>query len=304
MTRGAMPTIGLVGCGRWGRNILRDLLTLGHRVTVMARDEATRAAATELGAHHVVGTIRELPVLDGIVVATTIDSHAEVVDAVAERRVPIFVEKPLTSSSVDAERLVTNHGDHLYVMEKWRYHPGVIELARLARAGDLGEVKALHTRRRGWGNSHPDSDCSWVLAPHDLSIIDTVLGRIPPVIDAVAVEQATGLEELTALLADANQIATLDLSTMSVQNDRRVEVVGSDASATLTGGWENHVLIRRKGRSEAEAISTPGELPLLAELREFSDHLRGGPPPRATAADGARGVAAIEAMRAAATSRR
>lgn len=299
-----MPTIGLIGCGRWGRNILRDLITLGHSVTVMARDEATRATALSFGAQRVVDAISELPDVDGIVVVTTIETHARVIDAVADRGVPIFVEKPFTSSLADAERLVAGHGDHIYVMEKWRYHPGVIEIARLARAGTLGDVKAVHTRRRGWGNSHPDSDCTWVLAPHDLSIIDAVLGRIPPVIDAVGVEQATGIEELTGLLGDRHQIATLDLSTMSVENDRRIEVVGSDASITLAGGWEEQVLLRRPGSSEAEVIPTPGELPLLAELREFSEHLRGGPPPRATAAHGARGVAAIEALRAAALSQR
>ncbi len=302
MTGADRPVIGLVGCGRWGRHILRDLLQLGHPVTVMARDEATRNAALSLGAQHVVGTLDQLPVVAGIVIATPIDTHASVIDAVADRGVPIFVEKPFTSSLADAERLVRGDGDHIYVMEKWRYHPGVIELARLARAGALGSVRAVHTRRRGPENPQRDSDGTWVLAPHDLSIIDTILGRIPPVIRAAGVREQTGLEELSALLGDRGQIATIDLSTISVETERRVEVIGSEASAVLAGGWEERVLLRRRGSASVETISTPGELPLLAELREFSEHLSGGPPPRVTAADGMRVVAAIEALRASALS--
>ena len=60
-----MPHIGLVGCGRWGRLILRDLLSLGASVSVIAKGDNARFAK-EAGAAAVVGSLRELPSTDGL----------------------------------------------------------------------------------------------------------------------------------------------------------------------------------------------------------------------------------------------
>src|SRR5262249_46632918 len=170
-------TVGLVGCGSWGRFILRDLLTLGCRVTVVARTEASRERAD--GAAEIVGSIDELPEVEGIVVATPTSNHAEVVEESLARGVPVFVEKPLTNDVAKAERLAGAADGRLFVMDKWRYHPGVELLARLAQDGSLGEVVGLHTTRIGWGNAHDDVDATWVLAPHDLSIGLEILGHVP-----------------------------------------------------------------------------------------------------------------------------
>jgi predicted dehydrogenase len=141
--------IGLVGCGAWGRHILRDLLALGCEVTVVARSERTRAAAESGNAARVVRSITEVMAVDGVVVATPTSTHAAVIEELLPLGVPIFVEKPLTDDPDAAERLAAVAPDRLFVMDKWRYHPGVELLGEIARNGELGEVVGLRTTRVG-----------------------------------------------------------------------------------------------------------------------------------------------------------
>src|SRR5689334_13040946 len=122
----AKPSIGLAGCGAWGRNILRDLRDLGCRVIVLDPSEAARAVAIAGGAAVAVGSSDELPSwLDGLVIATPTSTHAAMIERLLSRGVPLFVEKPLTADPVAARDLARRAGGRLFVMDKWRYHPGI-----------------------------------------------------------------------------------------------------------------------------------------------------------------------------------
>ncbi|MDX6401746.1 MAG: hypothetical protein QOF27_2352, partial [Gaiellaceae bacterium] len=172
--------VGVVGYGEWGRNIVRDLVELGAAVTVVARDEAKGRAALDAGVARVVTSTEELPEdLEGLVVATPTSTHAEVTEELIPRGLPIYVEKPMTTSVASATRLAELAPDRLFVMHKWRYHPGVELLAEIARSQELGRPVGLHCVRLGWGNPHHDVDAVWLLCPHDLSIALEIFGEIP-----------------------------------------------------------------------------------------------------------------------------
>jgi predicted dehydrogenase len=298
--------IGLVGCGRWGAHILRDLGTLGCEVPVVARSDATRERARSGGATQVVGSVDELAGVNGVVVATPTSTHAEVVEDALALGVPVFVEKPLCPDPTQALALAERAGDRLFVMDKWRYHPGVLALAELARSGTLGRVQGLRTVRIGWGRVHDDVDCSWLLTPHDLAIALEVLGGLLQPVSAVAQTDGDRVLSLTGLMADDGRWHVLDVSERSPERTRRVELHCEDGVAVLGGGWDEHVSVyraERAGRAEAgvdgveERVPTPGELPLLAELRVFVEHLRGGPPPRSSAGEGVLVVQTIARLR-------
>jgi predicted dehydrogenase len=296
------PRIALVGCGRWGRHVLRDLLALGCETVVVARSETSTRAATEGGASAVVRSVAELPELAGAVVVTPTTTHAEVVDELLDRDIPIYVEKPLTDDPQSAADLAARAPDRLFVMHKWRYHPGVEALASIARSGELGSVSGVRTTRVGWGNPHGDVDGVWMLAPHDISILLEILGTIPEPRSARAETVGSLVTGLVGLLGD-DPWGAVEVSIAHSERRREIRLICEEGVAVLPDPYADHVLITRgelmgpnaSPESERRGIST--ELPLLRELRAFVDHLGGGEPPKSSAREAADEVAAIGRLR-------
>jgi predicted dehydrogenase len=278
--------LGLVGCGRWGSLILRDLRTLGCQVHVVARSPESAERAREGGATSLVASIADLPDVSGYVVATTSRTHAEVVDELLATRVgPIYVEKPLCTSVADAERIVAVGAERVFVMDKWRYHPGVLELARIARSGELGPISAIHTRRVSDADRHPDVDTVWTHAPHDLAIAQEILGELPPARFAVGELEGAKRVGLVGTLGGPPWF-NLEISCRAPGHRRELRMVCETGTAILDGGWAEEVMILRDG-ADPERRLLEGELPLLAELRAFVAYLAGGPTPKSSAAEGA-----------------
>jgi predicted dehydrogenase len=295
--------IGLVGCGRWGRKILRDLVALGCRVVVAEAQAAAREYALDAGAALAVPEQGGLPEVAGIVIATPTSSHTAVVECALQRGVPVFVEKPLTDSPASADRLVQLASQRLFVMDKWRYHRGVEALAAIARSGELGPVLGLRTARLQWGELHADMDTVWTLAPHDLSIALEVLGTIPALRGAVCEQLGGRMVGLTGVFGRTPWLA-IEVSSRSLVYRREIALHCCDGVVVLAEDGTAQLRVARTGSAAAGLSSTPelrpyyDEPPLRRELEAFLAHLRGGPPPRSSAHDGARIVHAIAELRA------
>ncbi|MBI2301902.1 MAG: Gfo/Idh/MocA family oxidoreductase [Armatimonadetes bacterium] len=289
-------SIGLVGCGNWGRHILRDLRALGCRVSVVARSDASRANAAEHGGD-VVGSLAELPDVAGAVVCTPSVTHAEVVEALLPRGVPILVEKSLTTDVASARRLVAEAGDRVFVMHKWRFHPGIEALGEIAASGTLGAPRGMRLSHLGWGRPHLDVDPVWILLPHCLSILLAVFGRIPAPLAAVADRAADpGWADGLAALLGPPPWAAVEVSSRFAGHRREFQLVCEEGTASLGEAWTREVDVQRVG-AEPEKRLVSDELPLYRELREFAEYLRGGPPPRCSAAEGLLVVEGVAALR-------
>ncbi|MEX0847466.1 MAG: Gfo/Idh/MocA family oxidoreductase [Ilumatobacteraceae bacterium] len=297
---GAPLRVGLVGCGRWGRLILRDLVTLGAEVHVVVRPGHDLPDLLGLRASSVVVDVSEMPEVDGVVVATPTSVHAESVERVLPLGVPLFVEKPFTDDPERARKLADQAGDRLFVMDKWRYHPGVRVLRDLVASGRLGTVRELRTVRLQNGMPHTDVDCSWILLPHDLALALEIMGSLPRP-TAAAARWLDGVPSRFDVDFEFPSGATMH-TTAGIDadsSDRQVVVSGTRATAVLAGGWEEQVTVTDTSTGNVEVRAAAGELPLLAELRAFVDFLGGGsPPPVSSAVEGARSVQAIADIRA------
>lgn len=292
----SVTTVGLIGCGHWGKNILRDLNTLGCQVHVVARSEASVGRAREGGAASIRGEIAVLPEVDGTIVAVPSSAHADVVGEALALGRPVFVEKPMTTDVESARRLAGEQ--RLFVMDKWRYHPGIVAMRDLTTSGRFGAPDLIATTRHSRFNPHHDADAVWILAPHDLSIVVEILGRLPAAVSAVG--ESDGLEaSLIGLIAD-DVTAVVDVSSRAHEFRRAVRIVYDSAVAFLGDGYSEtvEVLITDPGfEPTTESIPIPGDMPLLLELDAFVKHLEGGPPPRSTAATGALVVERIQELR-------
>ncbi len=271
-------------------------------MSVVARSEESRSRAEAGGADLIVATPDQLGDVEGVVVATPTFSHADSVEQVLDRGVPVFVEKPLTNDVARARRIANAAPNRVFVMDKWRYHPGIELLGRLARNGDLGDVRGAKTVRFGWGISHRDVDAVWILFPHDLSIVLEILGQIPAPTGAVA-DVAGGSARGIEAWSLGPPWAAYQVSSRSPERIRSVVVYGEEATAVLSDSSADHVAVYPTVDLTVIEVPEPrrlpisDEMPLLAELRVFVEHVHGGPPPRSSAAEGAAIVEAIVTFR-------
>jgi predicted dehydrogenase len=298
----ARTRIALVGCGKWGRHVLRDLLALGCEVTAVVRSDASRARAEEGGAHRLVESIEALGPVDGAVVVTPTTTHAPVVVRLLDRKIPIYCEKPLTASLADAERLVTAGGERIFVMDKWRYHPGVEKLAEIASSGMLGPVAGVQSTRVGWGKGESDVDAVWHLAPHDLAIALQILGSLPEPVAAAASTMAGEVVSMSAILGRDPWVSFL-VSERRRRHFREIRLVCRDGEAVLADSYGEHIVVNRYDSPRlaeppaTELIPISAEMPLLRELRAFVEHAQGGPPPMSSARDALAIVRALDQLR-------
>lgn len=292
------PHLGLIGCGRWGINILRDLLAIGCRVTVVDPDARARQAAEDMGARTCATGARSLEV-DGYVVATPTTLHVACVREILDANKPIFVEKPLSHDPQEA-RSLGSRGSDIYVMEKWRYHTGVQALKAIAASGELGEVVGLRTTRVQWNQPHSDVDAIWILAPHDLSIAKEVLGKVPELRACVAERFREPGEGMVAVFGRTPWFV-MEVSACHFETRREIRLVCERGIASLDDALSEHITIATRNalaaplRTERRPIGT--EMPLRRELEIFVGYLNGGPPPLTPLAEGVEMVELLARMR-------
>ena len=275
-----MATIGLIGCGGWGKNILRDLIRLNCIVYVVDIDSGARRRACELGAAEAYGRIDELPPCGGYVVAVPIPDLTKECAALLTFKKPLFSEKTLCLSMDDYNLLRKSGGSkYIFAMHKWHYHPGIEALRVVAQSGKIGSLEKLCATRHGWVDDFHGGDVFWTQAVHDLTIVKHILGTIPDKVRSVhVIKNQDGLPvSLTAVLGD-KPAAILSVSGQHCDKISGVSIHGSLGSAGLYNALDNHITVRTTAGEEKIPIDTT--FPLYLELKEFTAYLAGGPKPR------------------------
>jgi predicted dehydrogenase len=302
MTVKSGARVGLVGCGLWGRNMLRDLRQLGCDVFVADVSATARDAAAQGGAAGVVDRAAALPEIAAGFVATPTQAHAGCIDTLLDRGIPVFTEKPLCDDLEIAKALARRAPDRLFELHKWRYHPAIEEMGRIVRSGELGPAVGLQTARLGCGNPHHDVDSAWILLPHDLTIGLEVLGHIPEPRAAVADVTGGFAQGLSAILG-GSPWHTIDVSTRYPGKRREMRLYCRDGVAVLGDSYDDHLAITRFADPHSMTVPEPEirpvstEPPLLRELRACLAFLDGGPAPRSSAAEAVHVVDTITTLR-------
>jgi predicted dehydrogenase len=190
-------------------------------------------------------------------------------------------------------------------MDKWRYHPGILALAAIARSGEFGPVVGLRTTRIDYSHPYSDTDCVWTLLPHDLSIALEIFGKLPAPRSAVA-DVANGrlLGMIVFSSIDAGPWHTAEIGSRSAVLQRMVVLLCRDASVILQDSYADHIAVLENPPPDGTKVKPqiakrpiPQDMPLLAELDAFIRYLGGGPPPRSSVQEAAQAVKAIAEAR-------
>jgi predicted dehydrogenase len=195
-----MSPVGLavIGAGYWGPNLVRTALSTPALRLKWLCDLDIDRARTVLGPYTTVratgsyDAVLADPEVAAVAIATPAATHFDLVRAALEAGKHVLVEKPLTPSAAEGEKLATlaeRSGLVLMCDHTYCYTPAVRRIRELIHSGQIGEVQFVDSVRINLGLVQPDVDVLWDLAPHDLSILDFVL---PADVKPVAVAAHTG----------------------------------------------------------------------------------------------------------------
>lgn len=185
--------LAVVGAGYWGPNLVRNAMATPSVDLRWLCDLDEDRARRVLGPYSTVSTtdsfdaILSDPAVHAVAIATPAASHFPLAMAALDAGKHVLVEKPLTSSLADGQKLVQAAEDRGLVLmcdHTYCYTSAVQELRRLVHSGEVGDVQFVDSVRINLGLVQPDVDVLWDLAPHDLSILDYLL---PPGVTVVAV---------------------------------------------------------------------------------------------------------------------
>lgn len=179
----ASPFIALVGCGYWGKNLLRNFYEIGALYSICdPRKEVVEGFCEQYSG--VKGTTRFEEVLEdsqvkAVVIAAPAHLHAELTEKALLKGKDVFVEKPLCLHAEEGKkltRLAKERGKILMVGHLLHYHPCVEKMFDLVAQGEIGEVKYLSSHRLNLGKIRTEENVLWSFAPHDISVLIALCG--------------------------------------------------------------------------------------------------------------------------------
>jgi predicted dehydrogenase len=231
--------VGVVGCGYWGPNLVRNLKSLPNcNLKAMCDVNEPRLKHLKTLYAEVEGVtdfdyLLNGIQLDAIVIATPVKHHYRLAKASLLAGKHTFIEKPMASSSVECEELIEIADRKrlvLMVGHTFLYSAPVRKIIEVVQAGDLGEIRYISSRRLNLGLFQKDINVAWDLAPHDISIILHILREPPLVVNCQGNAHLTpGIEDVTNIsLAFRNKrFATIQSSWLEPRKIREMTIVGT-----------------------------------------------------------------------------
>ena len=237
--------IAVVGCGIWGRNIVRNFYNLGALHSVCDFDDDNLNMIKELYQDEVqtsksIDELLKNPEITALCVATPSYTHFNIVKKALLAKRHVYVEKPISTSSEEAKQLkdlADEMGVKLLVGHLLLYHPAVNRLKMLIAEGVLGEIKYAQSDRLNINYFKNDRSVMWDLAPHDLSMIAHVTGKKPlKVLNAVgAASEFENICDITHITVEFEDGIIGHVSDSWIHPQKRVTLLvrGTKATAIL-----------------------------------------------------------------------
>lgn len=309
------PRIAVIGCGDWGKNLVRNFNQLGALALVCDATPAGRAAAESVAPGITVGDDVEAALkgdVPGVVIATPAEMHYELAKRALEAGKDVFVEKPLALTPQQGAHLVRlseERGLILMVGHVLEYHPAILKLRKMIADGGLGKVQYIYSNRLSLGKVRREENILWSFAPHDVAIILRLMGSMPLQVVACGgayVQPNIADVTVTNLLFDNGVRAHIHVSWLHPFKEQRLVVIGSRKMASFDDVSKQLVLYDQrvdveKGqpipvKGEGESVLFAADEPLRQECRAFLDAIATREAPLT---DGRSGLRVLEVLGAA-----
>ena len=316
--------IGVVGYGYWGPNLVRNFVELpGSTVVAVSDIREERLVHMKAAYPDIASTTdyRDLfsMNLDAVAIVTPPSTHYSIANDCLDHGLNVFVEKPLTLSSEDAEKLVEKtdrNGLILMVGHTFEYNPAVRALKELIDSGQLGEIYYVDAVRVNLGLFQPGLNVLWDLAPHDLSILRYLLGEDPISVSAQGAHCVTdGVHDVVylSLTFPGGTQAHVHISWLDPCKIRQITIVGSRMMVVYDDVEPvEKIRIYDRGVEVSSSPNVPDEIgcsyrhgdvvipsirfaePLRLECQHFIDCINDGTEPQSSGRVGAKVVTILE----------
>ena len=319
-----MIRIGVIGYGYWGPNIVRNLCGLESAQVVAISDKSPAAQRRAKHAHpsvHVTSEASEVlcsPDIDPVAIVTPVWTHFELAKIALENGKHVFVEKPFTSSAIQAEILIElaqKKNLKIMVDHTFLFTAAVKKIRQLIDQGELGDLYYYDSTRVNLGLFQHDIDVIWDLAPHDLSIMDYLIGREPEAVVATGQAHLNGHADVAFITVyfPQNTIAHINVNWLSpvkvrttligaekkmlvwndLEADEKVKVYDKGAQISSREGVYDLLVSYRSGDMWAPKIEQTEALKV--ELESFLDCIESDQTPHNDGMAGLRVVKLLEA---------
>jgi predicted dehydrogenase len=321
-----MVSIGVIGYGYWGPNLVRNFSEApGTKVVAVADMTAERLqlAMRRYPGIEAVTDYRDLlrnPKVDAVAISTPVSTHYPLAMEALQAGKHVLVEKPMTADSEQALRLIDEAArrklvlmvDHTFV-----YTGAVRKMRELISNGSLGDIYYYDSTRVNLGLFQHDVNVIWDLAVHDLSIMDYILPEVPVEVSATGIGHVSGAAEDTAYVSvfySGSIIGHLNVNWLSPVKIRRTLIGGTrsmivyddiensekvkvyDKGVIVKNGPEsryNLLVSYRSGDMSAPKLDVTEALNI--EAQHFADCIRNGTTPITDGHAGLRVVSILEA---------
>jgi predicted dehydrogenase len=307
--------VAVVGCGYWGKNLVRNFHQLEALAMVCDTTTAGRAVAAQVASQvKIVSGFEQVlsSEVDGVVIATPAETHFDLVRSALKADKDVFVEKPLALTVEQGAHLVQLAGVNkriLLVGHVLEYHPAIIRLEELVWSGALGKVHYMYSNRLSLGKVRREENILWSFAPHDVAIILRLMGDTPFQVAAYGgsyVQPNIADMTVTNLLFDNGVRAHIHVSWLHPFKEQRLVVIGSRKMASFDDVAKRLVLYDQRVeikegepipmRGHGEEIAFADDEPLRVECQAFLDAMRTRQSP---ITDGYSGLRVLKVLQAA-----
>jgi UDP-2-acetamido-3-amino-2,3-dideoxy-glucuronate N-acetyltransferase len=308
--------VAVVGMGYWGKNLVRSFHQLGAMSLVCDSDQAV-GVACEREYKNVTfcsdySAVLANPKIAAVALATPAIAHYEMAKLALLAGKDVFVEKPLAIDVRAGEELVDlaeSQGRILMVGHILRYHPAIVRLHEIIRAGGLGKLQYLYSNRLNIGKIRTEENILWSFAPHDVSVMLALLGETP------SATQCTGGAYLNSHVFDVTMSqfkfpsgvqAHIYVSWLHPFKEQRLVVVGSEKMAVFDDTsddklvlyphkveWKNRIPTAIK--AQAESVALDHYEPLKLQCQHFLDCVRTRATPLTSGREGLRVLKVLDA---------
>lgn len=273
------PKVTVIGCGHWGKHIIRNLASLGALQAVA--DDNPERAQNLADAHGVPIVSVKAALTDAdypaLAMVTPIVTHVDLVGEALSAGKDVFVEKPLALTRAEATQLLVTARENNRVLmtgHLLRYHPAFMKLLEQLHGGAIGKIRHVAAHRLHYWPAHPEEDVIADLAPHDLSMLDGITNALP---DDVLVRRHSYLNAPNADVATVHLnfggiSAHMYMSRLNPYKEHRFTVLGETGALVFddTKNWDEKLILSRpEGPSVHQAIALEMDEPLGREMRHF-----------------------------------